>query len=85
MAIPNIEGVNIIDVLKFIDENGVPIHNQSTKYELLAEDGKRYPPKYVIAVANHLGNGVEITTEGYNALEAKNYLEGKGYTIETRA
>ena len=84
MAIPNIKESDIAEALKFIDKSGVPFHNQSTKYELVTDDGKRYPPKYVIAVANHLGNGVEITTEGYNAMEAKNYLEGKGYTIETR-
>ena len=84
MAIPKIKETDISEALKFIDENGVPFHNQSTKYELVTDNGKRYPPKYVIAVANHLGNGVEITTEGYNAVEAKNYLEGKGYTIETR-
>ena len=37
-----------IEALKYIDENGVPFHNQSTKYELVTEDGKRYPPKYVV-------------------------------------
>ena len=85
MAIPNIKELDISEALKFIDENGVPFHNQSTKYELVTDDGKRYPPKYVIAVANHLGNGVNITTGKYNAVEAKDYLERKGYTIETRA
>jgi hypothetical protein len=30
------EGQDIIDALKYIDENGVPFHNQSTKYELVS-------------------------------------------------
>lgn len=84
MAIPKIKEQDIIDALKYIDENGVPFHNQSTKYELVTEDGKKYPPKYVIAVAAHIGNGVDISTDGFNAVEAKSYLQGQGYNIETK-
>lgn len=74
MAIPKIKEQDIINALKYIDENGVPFHNQSTKYELVTEDGKKYPPKYVIAVAAHIGTGVEISTDGFNAVEAKSVL-----------
>ncbi len=84
MAIPKIKKQDIIDALKYIDENGVPFHNQSTKYELVTEDGKRYPPKYVVAVADHIANGTDVSTEGFNAVEAKSYLEGQGFTIETK-
>ena len=84
MAIPKIKEQDIIDALKYIDENGVPFHNQSTKYELVSEDGKKYPPKYVIAVAAHIANGAEIATEGFNAVEAKNFLEAQGFHIETK-
>lgn len=84
MAIPKIEEQDIIDALKYIDENGVPFHNQSTKYELVSGEGKKYPPKYVIAVAAHIANGGEITTEGFNAVEAKNFLETQGFNIETK-
>lgn len=81
MAISKIEQKDILDALKYIDENGVPFHNQSTKYELVTEDGKKYPPKYVIAVAFHLANGAEIATDGFTAIEAKTYLEGQGFHI----
>lgn len=84
MAIPKIKKQDIIDALKYIDENGVPFHNQSTKYELVTEDGKKYPPKYVVAVADHIANGTDISTEGFNAVEAKSYLEGQDFTIETK-
>lgn len=84
MAIPKFKKEYIIEALRYIDENGVPFHNQSTKYELVTEDGKRYPPKYVVAVANHLANGKDISTEGYNAVEAKSYLEGQDFTIEEK-
>lgn len=84
MAIPKFKKEYIIEALRYIDENGVPFHNQSTKYELVTEDGKRYPPKYVVAVANHLANGKDISTKGYNAVEAKSYLEGQDFTIEEK-
>lgn len=83
MAIPQVNEQNIIDALRYIDENGVPLRNESTKYELVAEDGRRYPPKYVIAVAAHLAGGAEISTK-FNAVEAKNYLQAQGFTIETK-
>jgi len=84
MAIFKIKKQDIIDALKYIDENGVPFHNQSTKYELVPAEGKKYPPKYVVAVAAHIANGAEITTEGFNAVEAKNFLEARGFNIEIK-
>ena len=84
MAMPKIKEQDIIDALRYIDENGVPFHNQSTKYALVTEDGKKYPPKYVIAVATHIASGADILTDGFNAVEAKNYLQGQGFSIETK-
>lgn len=84
MAIPKISEQNVADALKYIDEKGAPFHNQSTKYELVTEDGKKYPPKYVIAVAAHIATGEEVDTEGFNAVEAKSYLQGQGFNIEVK-
>ncbi len=84
MAIPKINKQDIINSLKFIDENGIPDKNRSTKYEFVTEDGKKYPPKYVIAIADHLANGTDIASEGYNAVEAKNFLISLGFVIETK-
>lgn len=84
MAIPKISKQDIADALKYIDEKGVPFHNQSTKYELVTEDGKKYPPKYVIAVAAHIATGEEVSTEGFNAVEAKFYLQRQGFNIEVK-
>lgn len=84
MAIPNIKKEDIINALKYIDKNGVPFHNQSTKYELVSDDGKRYPPKYVVAVANHLANGADISVDGLHGMESRNLLEDLGFTIEIK-
>ena len=50
----------------------------------MVAEGKKYPPKYVIAVANHIANGKEISTQEYNAVEAKSYLESRGCTIKMK-
>ena len=84
MTIPKLKKQDIIDALKFIDENGVPEHNTSFKYVLVAEGGKEYPPKYVVAVADHLANGTDISTESFNSVSAKNYLEGLGFIVKTK-
>lgn len=84
MAIPKVTEQYIISALSFIDEHGVPDKNRSTKYELISESGEKYPPKYVIAVADHLENGTDIITDGFNAVEAKSFLQGKGFMIETK-
>ena len=84
MAVPKVDGQFIAEAIKYIDENGVPLHNTSTKYELVWKNGNTYPPKYVLAVANHLQNGAEIDVSGYNAVEAKNYLMAKGYEIQIK-
>ena len=84
MAVPKVDGQFIAEAIKYIDENSVPWHNMSTKYELVWENGNTYPPKYVLAVANHLQNGAEIDVSGYNAVEAKNYLMAKGYEIQIK-
>ncbi len=84
MAIPKLKKQDIIDALKFIDENGVPEHNMIVKYVLVSEDGKKYPPKYVVAVADYLANGTDISTDSFNSIDAKNYLESQGFAVETK-
>ena len=84
MAIPNINQNDILEALKYIDENGVPLHNQRTRYELVREDGKKYPPQYVIAVADHLANGGDITTTTFHGAEAREFLQEHGFRIEVK-
>ena len=84
MAIPKLKKENVIEAIKFIDKNGIPPQYQSTQYDLISEDNKKYPPKYVIAVANHIENKTEITTDSFNADEAKKALEKLGFHIENK-
>ena len=41
MAIPKLKKQDVIDALKFIDENGVPEHNTSVKYILSPDEQER--------------------------------------------
>ncbi len=84
MAIPSFDKKYIPEAIKYIDENGIPSRNSSTKYELIWENGNKYPPKYVIAVAYHLSSGADIDISAFNAVEAKNYFETRGYIIQTK-
>lgn len=81
MNLPQVKTESINKALEYIDENGVPDINQSTEYDLIIDDGKKYPPKYVIAVADHLENENEISTSNFNSIQARNYLKDKGFKI----
>ena len=85
MAIQNdLSKQDILDAIDYIDKNGIPDKNKSTNYDLVYASGKKYPPKYVVAVANHLVNKTDISTEDFNAVEAKKFLEGMNFVIETK-
>lgn len=82
MALPLVNKQDILKALEYIDDNGIPSHHQSVKYDLVAENGKKYPLKYVVAVANHLANGAEITTTTFHGTEARAFLQDQGFCIE---
>ena len=84
MAIPEIREQNITSAFEFIDKNGIPPQNPSEKYELVTGDGKKYPPKYAIAVARHLTTGEDVATSDFGDDEVKNFWQGQGYSIEVR-
>lgn len=84
MAIPKFSEEYIQKAIQYIDENGVPDQNKSTKYELVMDDGKKYPPKYVIAIAAKLATGKDVKFDDFNAVEAKGYFETRGFMIDTK-
>lgn len=84
MAIPKLKRQDIIEALAYIDVHGVPSNHRSVRYELIGESGKKYPPKYVIAVANHLANGGEISTAAFHGTEARVFLLQQGFRVEVK-
>ena len=84
MAIPKVTKKDVLEAIDMIAKEGVPDHHTSYRYNLVTEEGDSYPPKYVIAMAEHIANGTEINTGTYNAVDAKNYLKKLGFQIEEK-
>ena len=80
--IPNrITKSHLIVAADIIDREGVPKTRQSTKYNVIV-DGKKYPPKYLIAVASKLATGKMISSQDYNGgLESNSFLRARGFSI----
>ena len=66
-----------------IDREGIPVHRNSVHYDLVL-NGRKYPPKYIISLATRYATGDEHSPEDFNAVEAKNFLENRGYKITDR-
>lgn len=81
MSLPQFQKQDILKALDYIDENGIPSHNESIKYWLIS-DGKKYPPKYVIAVARHLKLETPISTDGFGPAEAIKRLRSLDFSFD---
>jgi HNH endonuclease len=66
-----------------IDKDNVPPERLSVHYDLLL-DGKRYPPKYVISLAQKYATGEPYPAREFNAVQARDYFRGLGYTVLDR-
>lgn len=82
MSLPQFQKQDILKALDYIDKNGIPSHNESIKYWLISDSGKKYPPKYVIAVARHLKLGMSISTDGFGPAEAIKRLRSLGFSFD---
>lgn len=54
----NLTQEDILQAIKEVDANGIPLDRHSTKWSVL-HDGKHYPPKYLVSIANKFRNGEE--------------------------
>ncbi len=83
MSLPQFQKQDILKALDYIDKNGVPSHNESIKYSFISDSGKKYPPKYVIAVARHLRYGTPITTQDFVSVDAVKRLKSLGFSFDS--
>jgi len=58
----------------------VPLIRESKKY-VVRKDGKNYPPKYVICLANTFLSGELLPNEFHGGPEANNFLIRRGFDI----
>ncbi|MEB2492941.1 HNH endonuclease [Peribacillus frigoritolerans] len=82
MTIPkNIKTEHVLRALSEIDNHRIPDERNSTKFNLLYE-GRYYPPKYVLTIANKYANGHElIPSEFSGGKESNSYLSDLGFEI----
>ena len=81
MKIPStITQEHINRAIETISKSDIPERNESKVYSLMTEDGKAYPPKYVIEVAGGLA-GEKLSTADYTSIEANAFLKKMGFSI----
>jgi len=77
----NITKEHLLQALKEIDRDGVRTGRHSSTYDLIF-NGKEYPPKYVLCLANKYANGTELVGfEGGIGTPAFKLLEREGFEI----
>jgi hypothetical protein len=77
----NIGRDHIIKAIEEIDSNGVPPRRESRDYYLIFE-GRVYPPKYVISLANKFANGRKLESSRFTGgQETNNFLRRLEFEI----
>lgn len=77
----NIKKDHILKAMDEIEKTGVPRGRTSKKF-LLEYNGRHYPPKYVISLANKYANGKELyPSEFSGGKESNDFLTALGFNI----
>jgi len=77
----NINKEHIIKALNWIDEHGVALNRESRKYHLKYQ-GRFYPPKYILSIANKFATGKELEPAEFSGgNETNSFLSGFGFEI----
>lgn len=78
----NVNKVDVLKALSYIDENGVPTRRKSTKYYLYYED-ELYPPKYVLSIATKIATGKELApSEFKGGKETNDFLKSLDFIVK---
>ena len=81
----NIEREHVIKAMEEIKRNGIPKDRNSRKF-LLEFDGKYYPPKYVVSLANKYANGEILDPAQFSGgKETNDFLRNLGFNIIERS
>jgi len=84
MISKRIKTSHLLHAAEKINIEGTPKHRSSTKYDVIV-NYKRYPPKYLIAIASKLALGKMIKAETYNGgVESNSFLRSRGFKITNK-
>lgn len=79
----NITEANIHQAVEEIGDSTIPANRASRIYDLVI-DNHRYPPKYVLGIANKHANGEELDDRDFTAPQAVAFLRKLGFQVEQR-
>jgi len=80
----NLNRESILQAIKEVDRDGFPPDRQSRKWDVLYKNNK-YPPKYLISLANKFLNGVELSPKKFSGgPEANEFLKDLRFTIVSK-
>lgn len=79
----NITEADIHKAVQETDLSSIPPRRFYTKYYLVV-DGKKYPPKYILSLANKYANGQELNLDGFTTQQAVAYFNKLGFQVEKR-
>ena len=79
----DLEEKHFLEAASHIDREGVPFPRRSVHYDLVL-GGNRYPPKYIISLANRFASGIDYPSNKFNAVEAVNYFRVHKYQVIDR-
>lgn len=80
----NITRAHCVHAAAVVDAEGFPTENRSKKFDVVI-NGKLYPPKWIIHVANEIANGKRHPTGEFSGgNEANTFLTERGLTIRRK-
>lgn len=79
----NISNDHINLAISEIIQSEIPTHRKEVHYQLLS-DNMTLPPKYVVSMANKHANGHELSSDEFNAVEAKSFLLKRGFNVSDK-
>jgi len=81
----SIQKADVIAAMKEIDRADVPSRRKSRKFDLVYK-GRKYPPKYVLALAWRNRTGQELDPSAFGGgNETNNFLQDRGFFISSAA
>jgi len=76
----NITRHHVLDAIREIDRDGIPPARESRDFQLIFQ-GRNYPPKYVVSLANRFVNGKELDASEFITHEANRFIQRQGFEV----
>jgi hypothetical protein len=85
MATPFFERSHVDEAIERLIATGIPEHSESTKYDLVAPNGTRLPPKAVLSLAVEIATGRPLSRRDFSGGEETNRrLRDLGFEIRQK-